>query len=137
MASATLVYPLMKEPRPPIHRATKKGYSWKLGFRHTKFSKTELPEMPILRNQSAPSKLYLLLRLAHHQDWAVGMPNNRIRNASQKGPSYPTFSPAPYNHNPGVQLLSQVHNIRGGSSEPRVGLRDLAARLLYLLDLLL
>ena len=30
----------------------------------------------ILGNQSAPSKLYLLLLLAHDQDWAVGMPNN-------------------------------------------------------------
>ena len=93
--------------------------------------------MPILGNPSAPSKLYLLLLLAHHQDWTVGMPNNRIRNASQKGSSYPTFSRAPHNHNPNVQLLSQENNIRVGSSEPRVGLRDLAARLLYLLDLLL
>jgi hypothetical protein len=42
----------------------------------------------LLGNQTAPSKLYLsklylLLLLAHHQDWAVGMPNYRIRNASQ------------------------------------------------------
>jgi hypothetical protein len=66
----------------------------------------------LLGNQTAPSKLYLsklylsklylLLLLAHHQDWAVGMPNYRIRNPSQKGPSYSTYSPASHNHNTGV-----------------------------------
>jgi hypothetical protein len=70
---------------------------------------TELPRREILGHQSAPSKLYLLLLLTHHQNWAVGMPNNRIRNASQKGPSYPILSPALHNHNTGVQLLTKVH----------------------------
>jgi hypothetical protein len=65
------------------------------------------------------------------------MPNNGLRNASQKSRSYPTVSPTPHNHNTGIQFLGKAHDLRGGSSELRVGLRDLATRLLDLLDLLL
>src|SRR5829696_7267948 len=106
-------------------------------FRKLSRLMNNFPVYGVLGNQAAPRKLFLLLLLAHYQHWAVGIPNNRIRNASHKGPSYPTFTLAPHNHDPNTQLLSKAHYLRVGPSDPRVGMRDLTARLLYLLDLLL
>jgi hypothetical protein len=35
-----------------------------------------LPGLEILRNKRPRNKLFLLILFAHHQHWAVGMPNH-------------------------------------------------------------
>ena len=45
------------------------------------------------------------LLLAYHQYWAVSVPYNTIRDASQERPSHPTTASAPHHYKPRVYLF--------------------------------
>src|SRR3712207_4690679 len=77
-----------------------------------------------------------LLRTCHH-DWAVSVTDDRVRDAPHQRPSQRSAAAAPHDYHSGAQPLSEPHDLRVRTAQPRMGFRDLAPRLAYLLHQLL
>src|SRR5215218_2901124 len=72
---------------------------------------------------------------AHHQDWAVGMPDHGVGDTAHQGPLDPTQTPAAQHHQAGLYLLSQIDDLSVRRSHPEVRLSNRPACRFHLLDL--
>src|SRR5215217_9229613 len=69
-----------------------------------------LPRTSVNRGGSVRSSRADLL--AHHQHWAVRVPDNRVRYAPRKRPPYPPYPPSAHHDQTCSYLLSQGDYLR-------------------------
>jgi hypothetical protein len=64
------------------------------------------------------------LLLSDHHNGAVGVPHDRVRDASHERASYPAEAPASYHDQVRARLLGQADDLLVRMPHPQVGVRE-------------